>query len=98
MRESAEKALAQVERESKETLDIAGLYGRTLQSLAQRIQSTAAAGPLADKVALRSAALRLNHAATEGVAALIAVLIQSARLDTLATIRSILEAPNPDQN
>ena len=48
-------------------------------------------GPQADKVALRSAALRLSHAANEGLAALVSVIVQSARVDTLATMRPILE-------
>ena len=84
-------ALAQLDREGAETLDLAGLYARALESLALRMQSAVAAGPPADKAALRSASLRLSHAANEGLAALVSVIVQSARLDMLATMRAILE-------
>lgn len=91
MVDEAKNALAQLDREGAETLDLAGLYARSLESLAQRMQGAVAAGPPADKAALRSAALRLSHAANEGLAALVSVIVQSARLDMLATTRAILE-------
>jgi len=97
MNDDPTKILAQLDREGTETLDLAGLYARTLESLAQRIQSTASAGTPTDRVALRSSALRLNHAATEGIAALVSVVVQSARLDLLATIRSNLEAADRER-
>ena len=91
MDDDTRKVLAQLDHEGAHTLELAGLYARALESLAQRMQSAAAAGPPADTAALRSASLRLEHAANEGIAALVSVIIQSARLDVLATIRPILD-------
>lgn len=83
--------LAQLDREGAETLALAGFYARALEALALHMQSAVAAGPTADKAALRSAALRLSHAANEGIAALVSVIVQSARLDLLAAMRANFE-------
>ncbi|HYQ26414.1 MAG TPA: hypothetical protein VER04_04320 [Polyangiaceae bacterium] len=91
MADDTQKVLARLEHEGAHALELAGLYARTLESLAQRIQGAAASGAPADKSAMRSAALRLEHAANEGLAALVSVIVQSARLDMLATVRKILE-------
>ena len=92
MVDQAKDPLAQLEREGQQTLELAGLYARTLESLALRMQSAVDAGPPADKAALHSAALRLSHAANEAIAALISVIVQSARLDLLATMRGNFES------
>ena len=91
MDEDIRKVLAQLDQESAHTLDLAGFYAHTLESVAQRMQSAAAGGPPADKAALRSAALRLEHAANEALTALVSVIVQSARLDVLAGLRPVLE-------
>jgi len=91
MDDDTRKVAARLDHEGTHALALAGFYARTLESLAQRMQSVAAAGPPADKGALRSAALRLEHAANEGLAALVSVIVQSARLEVLATIRTALE-------
>jgi len=92
----ATSALSEIERDSAETLELAGLYARALESLALRMQSVVVSGPAAaDKLALRSAALRLAHAANEGIAALVSVIVQSARLDALASVRGHLEPKVP---
>ena len=83
--------LAQLDHEGAETLALAGSYARALELLARRMQSVVAAGPPADKVALRSAGLRLSHAANEAIAALVSLIVQSARLDMLASIHPILK-------
>jgi hypothetical protein len=83
--------LSRLDREGAESLAIAGLYARVLDRLVQRMQAVTSAGAPLNTTELRSAALRLSHAANEAMAALVAVIVQSARLDTLATMRSIPE-------
>jgi len=87
MDDDTRKVLARLDHEGAHALELAALYARTLESVARRMQSAAAARPPADTAALRSAALRLEHAASEGLAVLLSVIIQSARLDVLATMR-----------
>lgn len=71
------------------------MYARALESLALQMQSVVVSEPAADKLALRSAALRLAHAANEGIAALVSVIVQSARLDALASVRGYVEPKDP---
>ena len=87
MVDNAQNELANLDREGIETLSLAGSYARTLAVLAHRMQSIATVGSAQDATALRSAALRLSHAANEAMAALVSVIVQSARLDALATMR-----------
>ena len=93
MADDTQNVLARLDHEATHALELAGLYSRTLESLARRMQGVTIGEPPADKAALRSAALRLNHGANEAIAALVSVIVQSARLDMLATIRPIVE-PN----
>jgi hypothetical protein len=97
MTDRATNALAQLHRESAETLALAGSYARTLESLARRMQSVVV-GPHADSVALRSTGLRLSHTAKEAIATLLSLIVQSARLDILATMHSILELKAESSN
>jgi hypothetical protein len=97
MDDDTRKAVARLEQEGTQALELAALYARTLESLARRMQSAAAVRLPRDNAALRSSALRLDHAATEALAVLVAVIVQSARLDMLATIRPILEPKNTDR-
>jgi len=60
------------------------------------MQTVTSAGPPQNTAELRSAALRLSHAANEAMAALIAVIVKSARLDALATMRPIQGAKSSD--
>ena len=96
MTDRVKKALAQLDHDGAQTLALAGLYARTLESLALRIQSVVAAGPTADTTALRSAGFRLSHTATEAIAALASLIVQGARLEALATMRPSLDASDED--
>jgi hypothetical protein len=91
MADDTQNVLARLDHEATHALELAGLYARTLESLARRMQGVTTGELPADKAALRSAALRLSHAATEATAALVSVVVQSARLDMLATVRPLLE-------
>ena len=88
--------LSRLDREGEETLALAGLYARTLAVLAHRMQTVTSAGPPQDTIALRSAALRLSQAANEAMAALVAVIVQSARLDALATMHATKDSKAPE--
>ena len=79
--------LIRLDREGAPTLALAGSYARTLGLLAHRMQTVTSAGAPQNTTDLRSSALRLSHAANEAMAALIAVIVQSARLDALAMMR-----------
>ena len=92
MVDAAQSEIARLEREGTETLSLAGSYARNLETLARRMRTIAIVGPLQDTTALRSAALRLSHAANEAMAALVSVIVQSARLDALATMRPTQES------
>jgi hypothetical protein len=83
--------LARLEREGAESLALADLYVRTLTRLAHRMHTVTSAGPPQTTVDLRSAALRLTHATNEAMTALVAVIVQSARLETLARMRTTQE-------
>jgi len=91
MDDDTQKVLARLDSEGVHALELAAMYARALESLARRMQCAATGGQPAAKATPRSAALRLEHAANEGVAALVSVIVQSARLDMLATIRQALE-------
>jgi hypothetical protein len=88
--------LVRLDREGAQTLALAGSYAGTLALLAHRMQTVTSAGPPQNTAELRSAALRLSHAANEAMAALIAVIVQGARLDALATMRPIQGAKSSD--
>jgi len=94
--ENTIKALAVLDNEGAQSLQLAASYARTLESLARRMQSVAPGRPSADRRALRSAALRLEHTAKEGLATLVSVIVQSARLEMLATIRASIEPTDID--
>ena len=96
MANETRKPLAQLEHDGNVTLELALLHARKLESLAQRMQRAAAGGLPADKAALRSTALRLEHTANEAFTALVSVIVQSARLEMLATIRASLEPKSTD--
>jgi hypothetical protein len=96
MDDDTRKALARLDQEGSLALALAGLHARKLESLARRMQAAVTGGLPADKATRRSAALRLEHAANEGLAALVSVIVQAARLDVLMTICPILEPTNKD--
>ncbi|HET7540709.1 MAG TPA: hypothetical protein VFK05_12580 [Polyangiaceae bacterium] len=91
MDDHTRKVLDRLDHEGASALELAGFYARTLEAAAQRMQCASAGGLPVDAAALRSAALRLEHAASDGVAALVSVVVQSAQLDVLATVRRIIE-------
>ena len=84
--------LSRLDRQGAETLALAASYARTLELLAQRMRTITSVGPPQSTTALRSAALRLSHSANEAMTALVAVIVQSARLDALATMRPTQES------
>ncbi|HKO52265.1 MAG TPA: hypothetical protein VJV79_31370 [Polyangiaceae bacterium] len=84
--------LVRLDREGAQTLALAGSYARTLGLLAHRMQTVTSAGAPQNTTDLRSAALRLSLAANEAMAALITVIVQSARLDALAMVRPTQES------
>lgn len=84
--------ISRLDREGAETLALAGSYARTLELLAHRMRTVTTAASPQNTVALRSAVLRLSHAANEAMAALVGVIAQSARLDALAAMRPTQES------
>ena len=54
MDDDTRKVLARLDHEGAHALELAALYARTLESVARRMQSAAAARPPADTAALRS--------------------------------------------
>lgn len=83
--------LARLDRDGAETFALAGVYARTLALLARRMQTVTTAAPPQNALELRSTALRLSHAANDAMAALVAVIVQSARLETIAAMRATQE-------
>jgi hypothetical protein len=97
MADNKRPGVTRLDREGAETLGLADSYARALERLARRMQIVATAVPFESATVLRSAALRLSHAANEAMGALLAVIVQSARLDALATIRATQEAKESPQ-
>ena len=98
MADQTKNALAHLHRESAETLALASSYARTLESLARRMQSVVDVESPANKGALRSTGLRLSHTANEAIAAVVSLIVQSARLDVLARLYPLLEATEAESS
>src|SRR4051812_35876509 len=94
MIDHTDNELALLQREGIQSLELAERYARALEAAARRIACTAKSGEPAHPVGLRSTAMHLQHAATDALNALVLILSEAARLDSLATVRKILDAQN----